>query len=203
MSEPTPERWRPIYGYEGLYEVSDWGRIKSLPRNTTRGGIMKLSVGQHGVLVVNLTKDGIQRVHLVHHLVLVAFDRPCPDGLEGCHGDGNPANNRRENLRWDTHEANMQDMIRHGTAHWQGQTHCVNGHEYTPENTKLNKKGARVCVTCASARSRAFYEAHPESYRYVAVAELDPDELQRRRARSSAATARYRARQREKTADSV
>ena len=158
MIEPTAERWLPVPGYEGLYEVSDWAHVKSLPRNTTRGGIMKQSTGQHGVQVVNLTRNGKQRVRLVHHLVLEAFVGPCPEGRECCHGDGNPANNRLGNLRWDTHEANMQDAARHGTISTANVTHCPSGHEYNDENTYLYD-GRRFCRPCAKVRARAFYEA--------------------------------------------
>ena len=45
----------------------------------------------------------------------MAFVGPCPDGMEACHNDGNPANNNLENLRWDTHKSNMWDKIKHGT----------------------------------------------------------------------------------------
>jgi hypothetical protein len=203
MREPMPERWLPVPGYEGRYEVSDWGRVKSLPRNTTSGGIMKLSPDARGAQVVNLTKSGKQRVHLVHHLVLQAFAGPRPEGTEACHNDGNPANNRLHNLRWDTHLANIGDMIRHGTASWQNQTHCVNGHEYTPETTKLNAQGARICVRCAREKLHAYYEQHPEAYRYVPVAELSPDQLQRRRELARAQRARYRQRRSQKSTELV
>ena len=49
-----------------------------------------------------------------HQLVLMAFVGPCPAGMEGCHGDGNPANNQLSNLRWDTKKSNAEDCIRHG-----------------------------------------------------------------------------------------
>lgn len=47
------------------------------------------------------------------HLILEAFVGPRPPGLEACHNDGNPLNNRLGNLRWDTHESNMEDLRRH------------------------------------------------------------------------------------------
>src|SRR5580692_6673757 len=92
VSEPMPENWLPIDVCPENYKVSDCGRVWSRPRPRTRGGIMKQSTGQHGVQIVNLTINGKQRVYLVHHLVLVAFVGPCPEGMEGCHNDGNPAN---------------------------------------------------------------------------------------------------------------
>jgi hypothetical protein len=51
----------------------------------------------------------------VHRLVLEAFVGPAPEGEEGCHNDGNPANNALGNLRWDSHPSNMADQVAHGT----------------------------------------------------------------------------------------
>jgi hypothetical protein len=51
---------------------------------------------------------------MVHVLVLEAFVGPRPEGMEGCHGDGNPANNNVQNLRWDTPQNNWKDRKRHG-----------------------------------------------------------------------------------------
>lgn len=53
---------------------------------------------------------------LVHRLVLEAFVGPCPEGMEGCHNNGNGLDNRLENLRWDTHQANMDDRRTHATT---------------------------------------------------------------------------------------
>lgn len=63
------------------------------------------------------TRVLLERKHnfQVHRLILLTFVGPCPDGMECCHNDGNAANNRRENLRWDTYKANAKDRIAHGT----------------------------------------------------------------------------------------
>jgi hypothetical protein len=53
---------------------------------------------------------------LVHRLVLSAFAGPCPEGMEACHYNGNPADNRLCNLRWDTRKANHADKVRHGRS---------------------------------------------------------------------------------------
>jgi hypothetical protein len=113
------ERWLPIRGHEH-YEVSDAGRVRSKDRRVhnyiKRGKVLKPSPRKKGervvCYVVNLGRDNMRRVH---RLVLEAFVGPAPEGDEGCHNDGNPANNALSNLRWDSHPANMADQIAHGT----------------------------------------------------------------------------------------
>lgn len=67
-----------------------------------------------GHLRVVLCNQSGHRSMFVHRLVLMAFAGPCPDGLIGCHNDGNPANNRLENLRWGTPASNLADRDAHG-----------------------------------------------------------------------------------------
>lgn len=115
-----PERWLPVVGYEGHYEVSSFGRVRSLdridPRNHPRPAkLMSQSKTHGGYLRVTLTKYGIEKTLKVHRLVLAAFAGPCPDGHEGCHSDGDPSNTRLDNLRWDTKKSNHNDRRRHGT----------------------------------------------------------------------------------------
>lgn len=55
------------------------------------------------------------KAYMIHRLVLEAFVGPCPRGHEACHNNGNPADNRLENLRWGTREDNLRDIVRHGT----------------------------------------------------------------------------------------
>jgi hypothetical protein len=117
------ERWLPVVGYEGLYAVSDMGRVMSLPRIKSGGRgrtrirfgrvLRPLSRNKDGYLSVSLYRNGSQAHQYIHRLVLLAFIGPAPAGTECCHGNGNPADNRLSNLRWDTHAANAQDAIRH------------------------------------------------------------------------------------------
>lgn len=64
--------------------------------------------------------DGTYRRCYASHLVLEAFVGVCPDGMEACHDDGNCLNDSSGNLRWDTHQSNLKDRVRHGT-HIQGE----------------------------------------------------------------------------------
>jgi hypothetical protein len=148
------EVWRDVVGYEGLYRVSSLGRVMSLPRTTTRGGLLKQNVGTNGRLEVNLTRNGQQKVHRVHSLVAEAFLGPRPTGMEVRHLDGNATNNSAGNLAYGTHAENMDDMRRHGSSGHRRKTHCPKRHEYTPDNTVYNSKGGRACRECARIKSR-------------------------------------------------
>jgi len=122
----TPERWRSIPGYEGLYEVSDWGRVKSLRRKvassrgrvrTVEERVLETSVGSYGHQSVSLGKDGKSKTWGVHRLVLLAFVGPCPDGMTVCHWPNcNPVDNFLDNLRYGTCKLNGQHMAAHNIA---------------------------------------------------------------------------------------
>ena len=119
------EVWLPVVGYDGLYSVSDLGRVRSESRLVVRRAgnnyqtkprIMRPARGKEApYLSLRLTKDGAASTHYVHHLVLTAFVGPMPPGQEGCHGDRDPTNNRKGNLRWDTRSGNHADKNAHGT----------------------------------------------------------------------------------------
>lgn len=127
ISNLPDETWKPVVGFEGLYEVSDRGRVRGLDRLVrTKGGSLRPQSGQLRALVPSSKPPFYSTVMLyrrntgscaqVHRLVLEAFVGPCPRGCECCHYDGNAQNNRIENLRWDTKSANGSDRKRHGTA---------------------------------------------------------------------------------------
>lgn len=156
--------WLPVPGWEGNYEVSDEGDVRSLDRVVTlpngqkrsyKGKLLKPTVNRLGYPMVVLSRPGEQRTMKVHRLVLTAFVGPCPDGMEACHNNGDRGDARLENLRWDTHSNNQYDRRRHGTDHQANKTHCPQGHEYTPENTRVipSRPTARYCRQCHKERS--------------------------------------------------
>lgn len=67
-------------------------------------------------LVVAICNNGIEKTMRVHRLILTAFIGMCPEGMIGCHNDGNRLNNKISNLRWDTQKNNHADKHKHGTA---------------------------------------------------------------------------------------
>ena len=106
------EIWKDIPKYIGLYQVSNYGKIK----NYKTGKLRKPSrASRYGHLHIVLFKNKIKKYFLVHRLVLEAFVCPCPKGMECRHLDGNPYNNRLDNLIWGTHKENVQDSIKHKT----------------------------------------------------------------------------------------
>lgn len=113
--------WKNVVGFEGFYEISSEGQVRSTPRidksGVPRGGhLMKQQISKQGYLVVYLRRDGTSKLRKVAQLVLEAFVGPRPtDGHQACHGDGNKFNNALSNLRWGTPSENNMDKALHGT----------------------------------------------------------------------------------------
>lgn len=111
------EEWLDVPEYEGLYEVSNWGRVKTLARDgqICDALLSQASMPKFGHKTVCLYREKGYKTYLVHRLVMLAFVGVCPEGMQVCHYDGRPSNNRLDNLRYDTQKANEQDKRRHGT----------------------------------------------------------------------------------------
>lgn len=123
------EEWKAVVRWEGLYEVSTFGRVRSVERIVTRwlkkqarygkpkfvpACILKTPPTPAGYPHLNLARDAKRIASYVHVLVLEAFVGPCPEGLECRHLDGNPGNSHLSNLCWGTHLENMADQKAHG-----------------------------------------------------------------------------------------
>lgn len=152
--------WRDAPGYEGLYRVSDSGDIWSCRRRR----IMKPEVLEAGHLRVDLARgDGTRQREFLHRIILRAFVGPRPDGMVVRHLDGDPGNNRVENLKYGTHSENALDSVTHGTHNTAGKlkTHCPRGHEYSEGNTYINpnRPKDRRCRECARTRNRDVYRS--------------------------------------------
>jgi hypothetical protein len=157
------EQWRPVVGYEDSYEVSDLGNVRSLDRIDMRGRVRRGKVlaprkTSRGRFSVALYRNRVRADVQVHHLVLETFVGPRPEGLEGCHWNDDPTDNRLSNLRWDTRSANAADSVRNGTHAMARRTRCPNGHPYTPGNTYIKPSGSRSCRECQRAYREANYE---------------------------------------------
>lgn len=118
------EKWKWIVGYKGLYQVSSFGRVRSVDRvvlnrrgwlRSYKGRILKPGKDSNNYLQVGFSKNGRRKYFFVHRLVLTAFVCSRPTELQCRHMDGNPTNNRLDNLKWGTRQENYKDSIRHGT----------------------------------------------------------------------------------------
>lgn len=116
--------WRPVVGFEALYEVSDQGEVrrtgKAHKSGKGRGGgarigrLIKPQPHRGGYLAVQLWRHGKLHRPLLHRVVAAAFLGPCPDGKEVNHVDGVKANNRASNLEYVDRSENMLHAYRTG-----------------------------------------------------------------------------------------
>lgn len=134
------EIWKDIPGYEGWYQVSPDGRVKSMARSTptrNRWGPCLYNfpekeifgrIDGYGYRKMNLCVNGKARGMFAHTAVALAFigPKPTPDH-QVAHWDGDKLNNHFSNLRWATNKENAQDNVRHGkTANQFGERHSRN-----------------------------------------------------------------------------
>lgn len=159
----STEKWLPVLGHEGAYEVSDHGKVRSIDRiirhstghsHKVRGKLLTPWADRKGYLRVGLPN---RRRAAVHQLVLEAFVGVCPPLLVGCHANDNPVDNRAVNLRWGTRSENSRDAVRNGRNKLANKTHCIRGHEFTRENTAVASTGQRNCKRCAYIYWKARY----------------------------------------------
>ena len=107
------EIWKSVKGYEGLYEISNYGRVKSL--NYRRWGIpqiLKLHARQGNYVKVGLFKDGKRKYYRVHRLVAIAFlPQPQEGQTQVEHLNCDTRDNRVQNLRWSSPKGNMANEL--------------------------------------------------------------------------------------------
>jgi hypothetical protein len=115
------ETWKDVVGYEGLYEVSDHGQVRSAKTKKIKQYTKHIYEKRP---FMNIWRDNKQRIVRPHKLVMEAFVGPKPQGMECCHNDGDSWNNHLSNLRWDTPRNNQLDRIKHGTSN-RGERHAA------------------------------------------------------------------------------
>jgi len=166
------EKWKNIIGYEGRYQVSSFGRVKSLPRWSDRNCRRQSKYFEYKMLpekvlspavsgryaIVTLCKDGKKVNKSVHRLVAEAFI-PNPDNLpEVNHKDCNRYNNRLENLEWCDREYNINygNRTKLAAEACEKKVKCIEtGTVYaslTRAASELNLQKSKICLVCRGKR---------------------------------------------------
>lgn len=164
-----PEEWRPVVGYEYHYEVSSHGRVRSIDRAVTdkigrtralKGKDLSAYVNKLGYRQVALSDSAGQKSFNVHILVALAFIGNRPSREHVCHVNGDPSDNRVENLRFGTASENAWDAVHHGTHTAVQKMYCPRGHDLRLPNlvkSLWDKKQYRDCLSCSRARAKTGY----------------------------------------------
>lgn len=172
MEKVDMEIWRPVVEYEGVYEVSSLGHVRSVTRVSSegkvrKGALRKLSTNNRGYLEFSTSWNHKRGCLLVHQVVAAAFISPRPNAASCVlHRDDDKFNNAVSNLYWGSQSENAYDRVRNGHDAGARRTRCVRGHEFNSANTYYRKSGGRNCRKCAAiiqATRRA--RAHDEAVR--------------------------------------
>ena len=151
MTDREKEVWRPIEGYEGLYEVSSIGRIKTVANKWKKEKIRKTYTNKKGYVNILLSKNHKYKVFQIHRLVAQAFI-PNPNNLPVVnHKDRNPSNNCVYNLEWCTQQHNI---------HWDGALE-----RRAETQRKHNKRSISVCQYSLDGELIATYPSIKEAAR--------------------------------------
>lgn len=135
------EVWKDIKGYQGYYQVSNFGRVKSLDRIVTysdkkvhslKGKILKPMITKHGYETVDLRKNQKRKTSKIHRLVAIAFLKNKKNKPQVNHIDGVKTNNNLSNLEW----VNNSENIRH--AYKKGLINTAKGERHA--QSKLTKE---------------------------------------------------------------
>lgn len=164
----TDIEWRAIPGWEGRYEVSNHGSVRSLDRVGTgrdgrlmdhRGRLLRPGPDGRGYLMVSLKREGKRTPMRVHRAVLLAFHGPRPPRADGRHLNGDRRDNRSVNLAWGTRSENAYDTVRHGRNEKAQRAACPLDHELRPPNltAESQRRRNRDCLACHRASGNAAY----------------------------------------------
>lgn len=171
--------WNPILGYEGLYEISNYGEVFSILKNK----IITPEVIKGKYLRIGLTKNGVRKRYLVHRLVLCNFveHREYPE-YEVNHKDFNPKNNRVDNLEWVTQQENINYSLKVGCALLPAMKESGRklGNRYWGEGVEASKKpvGRYSYTGNLLKKYNSAREASLDGYNYKSISKVCRGERQ-------------------------
>lgn len=136
LMNKLPKEARKILNFPGYY-ITKNGKIWSEPKKGVhkRGMFLKPQILNHGQVFVDLYKNNLRYHRSISRLVLETFIGLCPKGMECCHYNDIPNDNRLENLRWDTRSENAKDSFKNGKQDNKGENHS---------QAKLNNLQVRI-----------------------------------------------------------
>lgn len=164
MKKEVKEQWKDIPNYEGYYQVSNIGRIRSLDRivgarskgyKRIRGILLKQRNNSHGIpyYYVNLWKKRIMRHCLVHRLVAITWLGPIPEGMQVRHGPNGYTDNSVNNLCYGTRQDDALDRVRDGTV-YKVPVKRSDGAEFSSIREAAKKTGCRESHISTVCRGR-------------------------------------------------
>jgi hypothetical protein len=177
------ETWKAVAGFEGFYEVSDLGRVRSVGRViTTKNGvkrtvhqrILRPGTDKDGYFQVVLCKDGINRVMTVHRLVGIAFVNNPEKKEQINHLDESKQNNKATNLEWATHKENanygtaIQRRVEHTDFNALALKYCKKVAQYTLDGKIINLWGSAAEIGRENGYCRGFITACCLGYKKTA-----------------------------------
>lgn len=177
------EEWKDIAGYEGLYQVSNLGRVKGVERISPQGHLLKekiraLAEDKYGYMVVNLCRDGKVKVYKVHRLVCYAFISKPLDKDFVNHIDGDKKNNAVWNLEWCTSSENIIHAFNTGLKHsvsisryGESNAHC----KLTNEQVELIRKLSEHEHKSVRELSKEFGVGYTQIYRILKHEQRDKE----------------------------
>lgn len=145
--------WKPIPDFLG-YEISQCGQVRSFHENcdsrrwhlsSTPMRILQPRIDSKGYRCISLRRNGKTYQRRISNLVALTFIGPKPHGVEVCHNDGDASNDHLDNLRYDTHKANIEDALKHGTMKRSG--------EHNPHAKFTNAQAKSIRLEYASSNT--------------------------------------------------
>lgn len=160
------EIWKDVAGFYGLYQVSNFGNVKSLKREINRGNnilpvkekLLKSCTNVHGYYMVNLCKNGIQKTSKIHQLVAVAFLNHDPNGMKSVinHKDFDKSNNHVSNLEIVTQRQNTNQKHLKSSSQYTGVSWDKRANKWL-SSIKINGKSKHLGLfTCEVEASKAY-----------------------------------------------